>query len=71
MSYFIFDEVLELGREFELEGEEARHILKSRRMRKGTRFQIQDQNGQRYWVYRDGFFCPEKPPNWYLHGFFA
>ena len=34
-------------------------------------YQIEDQNGQRYWVYRDGFFCPEKPPSWYLHGFFA
>ncbi|MFL2737259.1 MAG: RsmE family RNA methyltransferase [bacterium] len=48
MSYFIFDGVLECGRQFELEGGEARHVLKSRRMRSGERFLIQDQNGHRF-----------------------
>ena len=48
MSYFIFDGVLECGRQFELEGREARHVLKSRRMRSGERFLIQDQNGHRF-----------------------
>lgn len=48
MSYFIFDGVLECGQQFELEGGEARHVLKSRRMRSGEHFLIQDQNGQRF-----------------------
>jgi len=48
MSYFIFDGVLECGKPFELKGEEARHVLKSRRMRSGEHFLIQDQNGQRF-----------------------
>jgi len=48
MSYFIFAGVLECGQQFELEGEEARHVLKSRRMRSGEHFLIQDQNAQRF-----------------------
>ena len=48
MSYFIFDGVLKCGQQFELEGAEARHVLKSRRMRSGEHFLIQDQNGQRF-----------------------
>jgi 16S rRNA U1498 N3-methylase RsmE len=48
MSYFIFEGVLECGQQYELDGEEARHVLKSRRMRSGERFLIQDQNGQRF-----------------------
>lgn len=40
--------MLECGQQFELEGVEARHVLKSRRMRSGERFLIQDQNGQRF-----------------------
>ncbi len=48
MSYFIFDGVLECGLPFELKGEEARHVLKSRRMRSGEHFLIQDQNGHRF-----------------------
>jgi 16S rRNA (uracil1498-N3)-methyltransferase len=48
MAYFIFDGVLVCGQLFELEGEEARHVLRSRRMRSGERFLIQDQNGQRF-----------------------
>ena len=48
MSYFIFEGVLECGRRFELGKQEARHLLKSRRLRAGERFLIQDQKGQRY-----------------------
>ena len=48
MSYFIFDGVLECGRQYELNGEEARHILKSRRRRVGDYFLIQDEQGGRF-----------------------
>ena len=48
MSYFIFDGVLSLGNQYELKGEEYRHITKSRRLRPGDRFLIQDQQGNRF-----------------------
>ena len=50
MSYFIFDGVLECGRQYELKGEEAGHILKSRRLRVGDYFLIQDEQGRRFEV---------------------
>jgi len=48
MSYFIFDGVLKIGREYQLEKQEARHLLKSRRLRPDERFLIQDNKGQRF-----------------------
>ena len=48
MSYFIFDGVLSLGNQYELKGEEYRHIAKSRRLRLGDSFLIQDQQGNRF-----------------------
>ena len=66
MSYFIFDGHLERGEQFELRGLEARHVLKSRRMRSGAHFLIQDQNGQRFEAVLKSsgreslFFVPEK-----------
>ena len=50
MSYFIFNGVLECGNQYELKGEEAQHILKSRRMRTGDYFLVQDEKGQRFEV---------------------
>jgi protein ImuB len=34
-------------------------------------YHLEDQNGQRYWVYRDGIYHSNNSPRWYLHGFFA
>jgi len=48
MSYFIFDGVLKSGKEFQLDKQEAQHLLKSRRMRTGERFLIQDHTGKRF-----------------------
>jgi len=48
MSYFIFDGVLECGKHFKLGKNEARHALKSRRLRSGEHFLIQDCKGQRF-----------------------
>ena len=48
MSYFIFDGVLNLGKQYELKGEESHHITKSRRLRPGDSFLIQDQHGLRF-----------------------
>ena len=46
---------------------------RSRSLTKETRdyYRLEDQNGNRYWVYREGLYRPDKPPGWYLHGFFA
>lgn len=34
-------------------------------------YRIEDQDGRRFWVYREGLYRPDKLPRWYLHGFFA
>ena len=34
-------------------------------------YRLEDQDGQRFWIYREGLYRPDKPPGWYLHGFFA
>ncbi|MFN3231480.1 MAG: Y-family DNA polymerase [Alphaproteobacteria bacterium] len=32
---------------------------------------VEDEEGCRYWLYREGLYDPERPPSWYLHGVFA
>ena len=67
MTYFIFEGVLNLGKQYELKGEESSHITKSRRLRPGDRFLIQDQQGQRFEAILKSFdrngllFTPQKP----------
>ena len=67
MSYFIFDGVLNLGKQYELKGEESDHITKSRRLRPGDSFLVQDQQGQRFEAILKSFdrnsllFTPQKP----------
>ena len=35
-------------------------------------YRFEDTDGQRFWLYRAGpYRSPEKPPQWYLHGFFS
>ena len=34
-------------------------------------YRIEDEDGRRFWVYREGLFLPGILPRWYLHGFFA
>jgi len=67
MSYFIFDGVLNLGKQYELKGGESSHITKSRRMRPGDSFLVQDQQGHRFEAILKSFdhdsllFTPQKP----------
>ena len=67
MSYFIFDGVLNLGKQYELKGKESTHITKSRRLRPGDSFLVQDQKGQRFEAILKSFdrhsllFTPQKP----------
>jgi protein ImuB len=39
----------------------------------GTRdyFRVEDEDGRRFWLYRDGLYAPGANPTWYLHGLFA
>lgn len=39
----------------------------------GTRdyYVVEDQDGRRFWVFRQGFYSGAVPPAWYLHGLFA
>lgn len=32
---------------------------------------VEDEQGQRYWLFRSGHYDEAKPPDWYIHGFFA
>lgn len=34
-------------------------------------YRIEDEDGRRYWVYREGLYLPGIERRWYLHGFFA
>ncbi|HET8727761.1 MAG TPA: DNA polymerase Y family protein, partial [Alphaproteobacteria bacterium] len=33
-------------------------------------YRIEDAEGRRFWVYREGLYAPEIPPRWFLHGLF-
>jgi len=50
MSYFLSEVSLRQGDTVTLEGEEARHLLGSRRMHAGERFALQDPQGNRFRV---------------------
>ena len=34
-------------------------------------YRIEDENGRRYWFYREGLYRHDKMPRWYIHGFFT
>ncbi len=34
-------------------------------------YRLEDAQGRRYWVFREGLYAPTAPPRWYLHGLFA
>lgn len=35
-------------------------------------YRVEDEEGRRFWLYRDGLFARETPsPRWYIHGLFA
>ncbi|MGB8816346.1 MAG: DNA polymerase Y family protein [Rhizobiaceae bacterium] len=34
-------------------------------------YRVEDDEGRRYWLYREGFYGSEALPRWYLHGLFA
>jgi len=46
--------------------------LSEKRSRARDYYRIEDDQGRRYWVYRDGLYGDGRggPPQWFLHGFF-
>ncbi len=36
-------------------------------------YRIEDEDGRRYWVFREGLYrrAPRSAPRWFLHGVFA
>jgi protein ImuB len=32
---------------------------------------VEDENGRRFWLYRDGAYGEDMPPRWFMHGVFA
>lgn len=34
-------------------------------------YRVEDREGRRYWLYREGLYDGQVPPRWYLHGLFA
>jgi protein ImuB len=34
-------------------------------------YRVEDNDGLRFWIYREGFYRPDRPPRWYLHGMFG
>lgn len=34
-------------------------------------YYVEDQDGQRYWLFRSGHYSDEQPREWFIHGFFA
>jgi protein ImuB len=34
-------------------------------------YQVEDEEGQRYWLFRSGYYRGDKLHQWFLHGFFA
>ena len=34
-------------------------------------FRVEDTQGRRFWLYREGLYRPDTAPRWYMHGFFG
>jgi len=34
-------------------------------------YYVEDQDGQRYWLFRAGHYSDDQPKEWFIHGFFA
>lgn len=34
-------------------------------------YHVEDEDGQRYWLFRSGHYAGDQPQQWFIHGFFA
>ncbi|MEJ0022236.1 MAG: hypothetical protein WDN76_01455 [Alphaproteobacteria bacterium] len=55
------------------EGPNVSRCPGSRPMQAPTRdyFRVEDEQGRRYWLYREGLFGEVESPRWFMHGLFA
>ena len=51
--------------------EDQPHDAASHERKSRDYFRVEDTDGRRFWVYREGLYKPGLPPRWYLHGEFA
>ena len=49
--------------------EDANELSSSHRIR--DYYRVENVDGRRFWVYREGPYRPGVRPRWYLHGLFA
>lgn len=49
----------------------APNWLKAPEARTRDYYRVEDAQGRRYWVYREGLFDEREPPRWFLHGLFG
>ncbi|MDZ4776642.1 MAG: DNA polymerase Y family protein [Alphaproteobacteria bacterium] len=47
------------------------HWLRASDARTRDYYRVEDTEGRRYWLYRDGLYGGETAPRWFLHGLFA
>lgn len=45
--------------------------LRAPRARARDYYRVEDAQGRRYWLYREGHYADPEPPRWFLHGLFA
>jgi protein ImuB len=49
----------------------APHWLRAPDSRTRDYYRVEDVQGRRYWLYREGFYSGESAPRWFIHGLFA
>jgi protein ImuB len=47
------------------------HWMRASDARTRDYYRVEDTEGRRYWLYRDGLYGGETAPRWFLHGLFA
>lgn len=49
----------------------APNWLRAPRARARDYYRVEDREGRRFWLYREGFYGEGEPPRWFVHGLFA
>ncbi len=49
----------------------APHWLRASDAKTRDYYRVEDAEGRRFWLYREGFYDGAEPPRWFLHGLFA
>jgi len=49
----------------------APHWLRAPYARPRDYYRVEDKEGRRFWLYREGLYGEDVAPRWFLHGLFA